>query len=699
MLDPNFPLNAFLDVYTDRNKFDNIDDYASLASFPSLGVVEKLYRAIDTNITYRWDGATYVIYSASATDVITSASNVGTGVGIYHQEVANNLQLRSITGTAGYVNIQNTVPTEVNIDLQTQTKNKIDNSIQDVSSTNANLLSVAIDGNRNVTLTPQIGGGEPLLFTYSTAGGPNPASGQIKITSAGDFSVATQMIISYSALNRSDNNFIKTYLRTMGDNNIEFLLLNDGDVNDYVCFHVLSIGTVGAQYITFNIEYDAGGSTALSFTSPLNVKLFIAYLDRIPVSVNTNLLTVTNTDTTSTISNLVGSHQPPILLINVTPADNHFTTDNNADFTLITQVYIGVNPYNVRSGFFNSFLDNLQNHSLPLRLKIVETSNSANYASFTLHTSNGSTGSYYQFLATYDATTSTITTSSGSVHLVFTHKQRTLTAGENISITSSANNETLTINTQQKSTLQYSDVVNYIYTGGEVVNNSTTITANGSLDIIVSSTTQLGVYDTLNTFRGNGFPRRVVSSLSSTPRNSYFAVKLIGTGWGSSDVGNIPIGWVTEQWLENIETRFISNASVYALYWDVSTSSAIKGFTMSFSGTEGRMNYDGVSFNTANRTGTNTTDSISAQNDVLVIGHVNGVGMRLHWYRGGSQISICSTGLPSGGLASNFYGSNIIPVIACANQGTTWGFRVMSHREMIADGLTDITNNFIPYFF
>lgn len=44
---------------------DDVLEYANLASFPATGESGKIYVAIDTNITYRWSGSTYVEISAS----------------------------------------------------------------------------------------------------------------------------------------------------------------------------------------------------------------------------------------------------------------------------------------------------------------------------------------------------------------------------------------------------------------------------------------------------------------------------------------------------------------------------------------------------------------------------------------------------------------------------------------------------------
>lgn len=44
---------------------DDVLEYANLASFPATGESGKIYIAIDTNLTYRWGGSSYVVMSSS----------------------------------------------------------------------------------------------------------------------------------------------------------------------------------------------------------------------------------------------------------------------------------------------------------------------------------------------------------------------------------------------------------------------------------------------------------------------------------------------------------------------------------------------------------------------------------------------------------------------------------------------------------
>ena len=44
---------------------DDVLEYANLASFPATGESGKIYIALDTNLTYRWGGSSYVVMSSS----------------------------------------------------------------------------------------------------------------------------------------------------------------------------------------------------------------------------------------------------------------------------------------------------------------------------------------------------------------------------------------------------------------------------------------------------------------------------------------------------------------------------------------------------------------------------------------------------------------------------------------------------------
>jgi len=57
-----------------RSYVDDVEEYANLAAFPVTGESGKIYIALDTNLTYRWGGSSYVEISPSLALGETSAS-------------------------------------------------------------------------------------------------------------------------------------------------------------------------------------------------------------------------------------------------------------------------------------------------------------------------------------------------------------------------------------------------------------------------------------------------------------------------------------------------------------------------------------------------------------------------------------------------------------------------------------------------
>ena len=73
--------------------FDNIEEYANLAAFPTTGEEGKIYVAKDTNLTYRWTGSQYVEISPSLAlgETATTAYRGDRGKVAYdHSQVSGN---------------------------------------------------------------------------------------------------------------------------------------------------------------------------------------------------------------------------------------------------------------------------------------------------------------------------------------------------------------------------------------------------------------------------------------------------------------------------------------------------------------------------------------------------------------------------------------------------------------------------------
>lgn len=752
--------DTYADILAEQNKSDMVT-----------------YVARDTGNRYTWDGASLAFLIGSS-GAIMSASNVGTGVGVYKELVSNDLKFKTLLGITNQVNIANNTndltlslpqsiattsnvlfnsvdttddaltrqnlglgdnttiangqlligsstqqkfvktvatgdPTYITaqagdgtlaITMANQAKTKIDNAIQSITSANTNLLSVS--GTTAITLTPQIGGGEPLLYTYTSTGGPNPSNGELKITSAGNFTVATAIVIDYRALNRSDDNFIKTYLRSWTNNNLEILLLNDSNVNDYANFYVTSTGTVGANNITFNVSYDASGSASTTFTSPTIVKMFLSCVDRIPVSSNTNLLTVTNTNTSSTIVNKIGSMQPAILRVDTTMVDNQkFVTNNNALLSSSTQVSIGRLPFNVGDAeYFHHVLDLIQNKCLPMRIRVTVNGTSTQYAEFTLTSPNGSTANAYQFFSTFDGTRSTITslTTASFVNINFMPVQRTVTAGTGISVVESSNKETLTISTTgvdinnaTRNLLSRINLHVFTFPASFTLPVTYSLSANESLTLNMSVANDV-VTNYLLAFKATGHPQRALHYTTSSLKQTIFGVRLSGANWTGASIDRCRIGWCSAQFYENVEGNFPSAVYLIQPASNNVSTSANRAYTTGFLTTGGYFNQNGVS-TLVSRTGY-TTDAIGLSNDIILTtwDAVGGFYLTM-WYRGTSERSRLFGVMPNGTGLNNFMSSDLSPIVSIGNSGAGWNIEILSERDLTALGITFANNT--NYFY
>jgi len=56
----------------------SVQTFANLAAFPATGAINFIYIAADTNLTYRWDGAAYVVISSETTQTVGNLINGAT---------------------------------------------------------------------------------------------------------------------------------------------------------------------------------------------------------------------------------------------------------------------------------------------------------------------------------------------------------------------------------------------------------------------------------------------------------------------------------------------------------------------------------------------------------------------------------------------------------------------------------------------
>jgi hypothetical protein len=99
---------------------DDVLEFANLASFPAIGESGKIYIAIDTNLTYRWGGSSYVIMTSSLAlgETSSTAYRGDRGKIAYdHSQVTHDKNL------VGLGNVDNT--SDLNKPISTATQNAL----------------------------------------------------------------------------------------------------------------------------------------------------------------------------------------------------------------------------------------------------------------------------------------------------------------------------------------------------------------------------------------------------------------------------------------------------------------------------------------------------------------------------------------------------------------------------------------------
>ena len=139
---------------------DDVLEFANLASFPATGESGKIYIAIDTNLTYRWGGSSYVVMSSSLAlgETSSTAYRGDRGKIAYdHSQVTHDKNL------VGLGNVDNTSDANKPISLATQNaldlKENVANKATDLLSPDntkyPTTLAVANE-NKKATITVEL---------------------------------------------------------------------------------------------------------------------------------------------------------------------------------------------------------------------------------------------------------------------------------------------------------------------------------------------------------------------------------------------------------------------------------------------------------------------------------------------------------------------------------------------------------------
>ena len=122
---------------------DDVLEFANLASFPATGESGKIYIAIDTNITYRWGGSSYVVMSSSLAlgETESTAYRGDRGKTAYDHSQATGNPHGTTKSDIGLGNVDNTSDLNKPISTATQTalnnkQDKLTNPITGTGTTN-----------------------------------------------------------------------------------------------------------------------------------------------------------------------------------------------------------------------------------------------------------------------------------------------------------------------------------------------------------------------------------------------------------------------------------------------------------------------------------------------------------------------------------------------------------------------------------
>jgi len=198
---------------------DDVEEYANLAGFPVTGESGKIYIALDTNLTYRWGGSTYVEISPSLALGETSASAYRGDRGKIaydHSQLTSGNPHNVTKSDVGLSNCDNTSDANKPISSATQTAldNKSDKNITLdrktasytlVANDNGKMIEMNVAGANTLTIDASIfsAGNQILISQYGagqttiTAGaGVTLRSSGAKLKTSAQYSLVTIVAIS-----------------------------------------------------------------------------------------------------------------------------------------------------------------------------------------------------------------------------------------------------------------------------------------------------------------------------------------------------------------------------------------------------------------------------------------------------------------------------------------------------------------------
>ena len=139
---------------------DDVLEFANLASFPATGESGKIYIAIDTNLTYRWGGSSYVVMSSSLAlgETSSTAYRGDRGKIAYDHSQTTGNPHNTTKNDIGLGNVDNT--SDLNKPISTATQQALNNKLdKDGNAATATKLQtarkingVSFDGSADITI-------------------------------------------------------------------------------------------------------------------------------------------------------------------------------------------------------------------------------------------------------------------------------------------------------------------------------------------------------------------------------------------------------------------------------------------------------------------------------------------------------------------------------------------------------------------
>ena len=179
---------------------DDVLEFATLAAFPALGESGKIYVALDTNLTYRWSGSTYISMGGTTTD---AASLVSGTLNAARLPALTGSDVSSAAGSGVLVLSSTAVTPGTYTSLTVDAKGRAIAGTNPVATTNS-LGSVKVDG------TTIIVDGTGKISAIGGGGGGGGGTGAFSTFSLVDGELIVEHSSSFT-LSLVDGEFIAEY--------------------------------------------------------------------------------------------------------------------------------------------------------------------------------------------------------------------------------------------------------------------------------------------------------------------------------------------------------------------------------------------------------------------------------------------------------------------------------------------------------